>query len=65
MYGGKCLQHPPLSYTQEELENKKHKNARAPATKAIAHPVQCCNWNNAQNKLSEEKRENPVEKTLP
>ena len=38
-----------------------HKNARAPATKAIGHPVQCWNWNNAQNKLSEEKRENQWE----
>ena len=66
VYGGKCLQHPPLSYTQEELENIKWiKNARAPTTKAIGHPVQCWNWNNAQNKLSEEKRENPVGKTPP
>ena len=47
VYGGKCLQHPPLSYTQEELEKKKNKNARAPETKAIGHPVQCWNWNNA------------------
>ena len=39
-----------------------HKNARALETKAIGHPVQCWNWNNAQNKLSEEKRENPVGK---
>ena len=23
VYGGKCLQHPPLSYTQEELDNIK------------------------------------------
>ena len=37
-----------------------HKNSRAPETKAIGHPVQCWNWNNAQNKLSEEKRENPM-----
>ena len=65
MYDGKCLQHPPLSYTQEELENKMHKNARAPTTKAIGHTIQCWNWNNAQNKLSEEKRENPVGKTPP
>ena len=37
-----------------------HKNARALETKATGHPTQCWNWNNAQNKLSEEKRENPV-----
>ena len=37
-----------------------HKNARALETKAIGHLVQFWNWNNAQNKLSEEKRENPV-----
>ena len=30
--------------------------------KAIDYPAQCWNWINAQNKLSEEKRENPVEK---
>ena len=39
-----------------------YKNSRAPTTKAIGHPVQWWNWNNAQNKLSEEKRENPVGK---
>ena len=38
------------------------KNDRAPETKAIGHPVQCWNWNNAKNKLSEEKRKNPVGK---
>ena len=40
VYGGKCLQHPLLSYTQEELENKMHKNSRALETKAIGHHVQ-------------------------
>ena len=37
-----------------------NENARAPATKAIGHPVQFWNWNNVQNKLSEEKREKLV-----
>ena len=35
-----------------------HKNARALETKAIGHLVQCWNWNNAQNKLIKEMREN-------
>ena len=37
-----------------------HKNSRVLETKAIGHPVQYLNWNNAQNKLSQEKRDNPV-----
>ena len=56
---------PPLSYTQEELENKIHKNARAPTTKAIGHPVQCWNWKNAQKQTQWAKEGKPSGKPLP
>ena len=65
MYDGKCLQHPTLSYTQEELENIYAKNDKALETKAIGHPVQCWNWKQCSKQTKWGKEGKPSGKKSP
>ena len=66
VYGGKCLQHPPLSYTHEDLENIKCIKMLGP--QKLRPYITLYNAGietMLKNKISEEKRENPVGKPPP